>query len=34
MNLARDGAPGGYTICDFDEANFEWIFKAYDRDLD
>ena len=34
MNLARDGAPGGYTICDFDGADFEWVFKAYDRDLD
>lgn len=34
MNLARDGAPGGYTICDFDGKNFEWIYKGYDRSID
>ncbi len=34
MNLARDGAPGGYTICDFNGGDFEWLFKAYDRDAD
>ena len=34
MNLARDGAPGGYTICDFNKGDFEWVFKAYDRPVD
>lgn len=34
MNLARDGAPGGYTVCDFDGNDFEWLFKAYDREDD
>ena len=34
MNLARDGAPGGYTICDFNKGDFEWVFKAYDRPID
>jgi hypothetical protein len=34
MNLARDGAPGGYTVCDFDGSDFEWLFKAYDREPD
>ncbi len=34
MNLARDGAPGGYTICEFNGGDFEWLFKAYDRDAD
>lgn len=33
MNLARDGAPGGYTICEFDGNDIEWIFKGYDRDM-
>ena len=31
MNLARDGAPGGYTICKFDGKDMTWKFKAYDR---
>ncbi len=34
MNLARDGAPGGYTVCEFNGGDFEWLFKAYDRDED
>jgi hypothetical protein len=34
MNLARDGAPGGYMICDFNKGDFEWVFKAYDRPID
>jgi hypothetical protein len=34
LNIARDGAPGGYTICDFDGKDFEWVYKAYDRDID
>ncbi len=34
MNLAKDGAPGGYTICEFNGGEFEWLFKAYDRDAD
>jgi len=34
LNLARDGAPGGYTICDFDGNDFEWIYKGYDRAVD
>ena len=34
MNLARDGAPGGYTICDFNKGDFEWVFKGYDRPVD
>ena len=33
MNLARDGAPGGYTICEFDGNDVEWLFKGYDRDI-
>ena len=34
MNLARDGAPGGYTICDFNKGDFKWVFKGYDRPVD
>lgn len=34
INIARDGAPGGYTICEFDGTDLSWIFKAYDRDED
>lgn len=33
MNLARDGAPGGYTICEFEGNDMEWVFKGYDRDI-
>ena len=33
LNLARDGAPGGYTICEFDGNDVEWVFKGYDRDI-
>lgn len=34
MNLARDGAPGGYTICEFKGNDVKWLFKGYDRDED
>ncbi len=34
LNIGRDGAPGGYTICEFNGSDFEWVYKAYDKEKD